>query len=107
MGREDLAAPAYEIKFIIKQLYFNAYDKFMSIQQNRPLDKFMQFIFMRSSALSMIVMSWRDTDLCNLRVARIIHISLTQNLSLYNIFWAFWPDTRKFAVTKIPTIYTE
>ena len=41
------------LKYTIKQ-HFYAHDKFVRVRQSRPLDKFMQFLFMRSSALSIV-----------------------------------------------------
>ena len=43
-------------------------DKFMRIHQNGPLDKFMQFLFMHSSILCIVMygaINLCSTDLCN------------------------------------------
>ena len=39
--------------YTVKQ-HFYVRDKFMRIRQNGPLDKFMQFLFVRSSALCIV-----------------------------------------------------
>ena len=52
-------------------------DKFMQVPQNRALDKFMQFIFMRSSILCIVmydtIKNLCNTHLCNRRLTCIIY----------------------------------
>ena len=53
----------------------------MRICQNRPLDKFMRFLFMRYSALYIVMygaIKICGTNLCDLHLTRIIHINLMQ-----------------------------
>ena len=59
----------------------------MRIRQNRPLDKFMRFLFMRTS-IFMHSNVWRDknlcsTNLCDRHLTRIIRVTKTR-ASLYD-----------------------
>ena len=56
----------------VKQ-HFSACDKFMRICQNRPIDKFMWFLFMYSSTLCIV--TYASTNLCNRNLTRIIRIN--------------------------------
>ena len=47
---------------------FYACDKFMRDCQNGPLNKFMRFLFMHSSAYESNVLVWRNKNLCNINL---------------------------------------
>ena len=60
----------------VKQ-HFYAHDKFMRICQNRPPDKFMQFLFLLCSVLCIVIygaINLYSTNLCDRRLTRIICI---------------------------------
>ena len=71
------ALPDYTVK-----VHVSAREKFMRIGQNRPLEKFTRFLFMRLN-VACIANIWRDniyadTSLCDGRLTRIILINKTR-----------------------------